>query len=304
MVLMKTTKKRILFADAALIVTAAIWGVNIFVVKDILGTIDPFALIAQRFLVAALLIGMYLAFARRLVFRQPLHSLGLGLLLWLVYIFQMYGIRYATPVNAVFIDELIIFFTPMFYFLFWGKRSSWLTWGSAGVAMIGFYCLIGGIGSVSLGDLLIVAATIVQSMYLILASGYMDKKSDPVSSCFLQFAVVGFLSLAVALFRGTPLEIPGLRSLWIVVFLILFPTLFAFLAQLSAQKYLSPVKAAMLLSIAPVFTLLVSAVMGNGNFSMIRILGIVLILGAVVVSSLPQLEPKETASLKIHKRTA
>ena len=299
---MKPTKKRILFADAALIVTAAIWGINVFIVKDILASIDPFALIAQRFLVATLLIGIFLLCSRRLRFDAPLHSLGLGCLLWLVYIFQMYGIRYATPVNAVFIDELIIFFTPMFYFLFWGKRSSWLTWGSAGVAIVGFFCLIGGLGQIGLGDLLIAAATVVQSFYLILVSGYMNKKADPVASCFLQFLVVGCLSLVVTQFRGTSLAIPDLRSLWIIIFLILFPTLFAFLSQLTAQKYLSPVKAAMLLSIAPIFTLLVSALKGTTDFSPERSTGIVLILGAVLISSLPQSENKLQISLKLHKK--
>lgn len=44
---MKPTKKRILYADAALIVTATIWGINVFIVKDILASIDPFALVAQ-----------------------------------------------------------------------------------------------------------------------------------------------------------------------------------------------------------------------------------------------------------------
>lgn len=278
--------QKTLLADGGLLFAAAIWGVNVFLVKDILDSVNPMALTAQRFFLASVVLGMWLLYRAKPLFTQFGHGILLGVLLWGFFVLTMFGIKYTSPINAVFIDELVIVFTPILYLLFWHKKSPLLTWLCVLVAMYGFYHLIGGISTINSGDFLILCAVCVQAVYMIMVSRFMKKSSDPVASCFQQFLVVGVLSAVISLVLQIPLIVHDPNSILLITFMVIFPTIFAFGAQVGAQKYISPVRASLLLSTSPLFAVAWSGFVLHKSLAPDQLVGGLLIVGAVMAASM------------------
>jgi drug/metabolite transporter (DMT)-like permease len=107
--------------------------------------------------------------------------------------------------------------------------------------------------------------------------------------CFQQFAFVGILIY----FWGYSIIslIPHDNSaIWIIVFLAIFPTLSAFVIQLLAQRFVSPLRVSLIFAFEPVFAALFAWTIGGEVFRPERALGGLLIFIAMVVSGLERPE--------------
>jgi len=104
--------------------------------------------------------------------------------------------------------------------------------------------------------------------------------------------MLGFVLLALALDGFGPQGLPALPNtlqFWgAILFLVLFCTLFAFVAQNYAIRRSTPTKVALLLGIEPVFGALFAILFLGEQLSMQTLLGGSLILSASLASSLQQ----------------
>ncbi|GAH27457.1 unnamed protein product [marine sediment metagenome] len=72
-----------------------------------------------------------------------------------------------------------------------------------------------------------------------------------------------------------------------ILFLTLFPTISAFIIQLTAQKFTLPIRVSLIFSLEPVFAALFAWTLGGETFILHRAFGGLLIFLAILISEIP-----------------
>ncbi len=274
-----------LIADIGLVYASAIWGTTFFIVKDVLKEIDPVILCAYRFLIAGLLMLPYLLLKRKPIFSNLLQGFILGFVLWAIYISQTIGLLYTTASNAAFITGLFVVFTPVFAFVFLKKKPSLMNIITILLAVVGLWYLTGGLHEMNKGDLITLITAVAYAMHIILAHIYMKDNLDPYILTFQQFITVALICFIASGVLNLPHSIDSYKVVWVMSYLILFPTLSAFLIQLLAQKITLPLKVSLIFSLEPVFGAIFAWTLGGEMFIASRAVGGLLIVIAIVLSN-------------------
>lgn len=274
-------------ADTGLVYAAAIWGATFYMVKNAVEYIDPIALVGYRFFIAAIILGLGLIIAKKRIFENFKSGIVLGLLLWLLYIPQTLGLKYTTAANSGFITGTFIMFVPLLVFLFHKKLPSFNRIFSVLLVIAGLWILTGGMSSINLGDLLTLICAVGYATHLFVSDIYMKRGLNPYVVTFQQFLVTGVLSFITLLLTGGSFKAGNAQVINAILFLALFPSLSAFIIQLWAQKFTSPLKVSIIFSLEPVFGALFSWTLGNEEFIAVRALGGIIIVAAMIISELP-----------------
>lgn len=306
-------------ATIGLIYCAAIWGSTFFVVRDAVDHVHPVTLVGYRFTLAALLL-LPLILARRMnpfagLFGNPVGAgaspapgrrlgislgpgLSLGLILWLLYIAQTWGLTITSAANSGFITGLFIVFVPFVAWLLDRSPILPVKLLAVAIATYGLFLLSGGMSGINSGDVLTLLAALTYAMHVLYTGRYAKQPHDPYVLTFQQVLVTGVLSLLTcglthglhALNPELPAFSFGLgnaHSAWAILFLTIFPTLSAFLLQLICQRYVDPLRTALIFVLEPVFGALFSWTLGGEAFIPLRALGGLLIVAAMLLSELP-----------------
>ena len=285
------TKRRTWLADIGLLYAAAIWGSTFFLVKDSLTDIDPITLVGYRFLLPAVLLGIYLWWRGIPLFKNWQAGLGLGTVLCALYIPQTVGLGITSAANSALITGLFVVFVPFFALLFFRRRSRWGQWLAVVISLLGLWFLTGGLTAVNKGDLITIVSAMSYAAHILLADHLLQKDLDPLVLNFQQDLVVGIISLALAATLQRSFAVASMRSIWVVVFLAIFPTLSAFIIQMLAQRHTTAVKVSLIFALEPVFGAVFAWTLGGEEFIVQRAFGGLLIFAAIVISNLTQLSP-------------
>lgn len=276
-----------LFAQAGLLYSAAIWGSTFFLVKNALDHISPLSLIAFRFLIAAFLMLVYLKAKKKKIFSKIGKGLALGLILWVVYFPQTVGLKFTTASNSGFITGLFIILVPIAGWVLFRRIPELKKIISVLMALAGLWVLTGGPGKINFGDSLTLITAVAYALHILCVGKFMESGADPYILTFQQFMFVGLFSLAGSLFTEGGLSWSSDSVWWIIVFLAIFPTMSAFLIQMVAQRFTSPLKVAIIFSMEPVFAAIFAWTMGGEKFAFHRGIGGLIIVAAILVSELP-----------------
>ena len=155
------------------------------------------------------------------------------------------------------------------------------------LALLGLWLLTGGLKEINIGDMLTLIAAVTYAFHILFADKYIKKKSDPYVLSFQQFFFIGVLSIITGIVFQLPTSFGTINTLRVVLFLTLFPTVSAFVIQLIAQKYTTPVKVALIFSMEPVFAAVFAWTLGNEVFIRNRAMGGLIIVIAMILSELP-----------------
>lgn len=246
--------KKQLGADLALLFVAAIWGATFVTVKNALADITPFYFNALRFSLAALILGV-ISWRKLPLLNKSLIASGslIGFFLFAGYSFQTIGLQYTSASNAGFITGLSVVLVP-FFSIYFSKKAPSLE------ATLGALMAAVGLGLLSLdetlhintGDFLVFLCAISFALHIIFVGRY-----SPVHDTFLlvtiQVAAVAVLSSFGAFFFEPPL--PALTGqVWVALLITaILATVVAFLVQNWMQKFTTPTRTAIILSMEPVF---------------------------------------------------
>jgi drug/metabolite transporter (DMT)-like permease len=85
------------------------------------------------------------------------------------------------------------------------------------------------------------------------------------------------------------------ETIWIIVFLALFPTLSAFLIQLLAQRHVPAIRVSLIFALEPVFAALFAWTVGGEEFLLRRAVGGVLIFVALIIAGPRRTKEGETS---------
>ena len=276
-------------AYLGLVYCAGVWGATFFMVKDALADVGPVAMVAYRFLIAALCL---LPWALRRPRPAALLREGfvLSLILTALYVGQTVGLGYTTASNCAFITGLFVVLVPILLLAIYRKPLAATQWLAVVVAVAGLWLLTGGVRGVNLGDGLSLIAAATYAAHLIFTDKCVRADADVVLLAFHQFWMTSAMAfLACAVTQG-PWAVASARGWGVILFLALFPTLSAFSLQILIQKKVPPLTASLGFSLEPVFAALFAWTLGGERLVPQRAAGGILIVAAMVLGELHRLD--------------
>lgn len=234
-----------------IIIVSLIWGSTFWIIKDALKHIPVTVLLSYRFLLAAFILLPWVYKYRQGLKQNLKAGLCMGIVLWLAYFLQFRGLTLTSATNSGFITGLYLIFVPFFQYFFYQKKLNLLQGVSVFITLFGLWFLTRGIQGVNLGDILTLLSAICIGLQIILVDRFTRAGTHLVLVNFIQFLLVGVLSLGTLLLTGESFWVGEKVSLIVILYLSLIATVACFFGQLWAQKFLSPIKASLLFMIEP-----------------------------------------------------
>lgn len=280
-------KQKSMLAGGGLLLAAFIWGFAFVVVKNALDVVPPIYMLAFRFTLAALALGV--------IFRKRLNNLNrtllrqgvvLGVFLFLAYAFQTVGCQYTTAGKNAFLTTVYVVIVPFLHWMLRGKRPDKYTVAAAWMALVGIGLLsLNSDLSINLGDVLTLICGFCYSFHMICIDKYTET-GDPVLLTVLQLAVVALLSWGIAPFYdgAFPMGVFSRDAIVAMLYLGFLSTMVGFMLQNIGQKFTAPATAALLLSFESVFGALFSALFLKERMSGRMIVGCALLFVSIILS--------------------
>jgi len=286
-------------ADLSLLLVAMMWGCTFLIVQGAVKVLPPLAFNSIRFTGAALLLALITAIFYRsewtkLSLRMVLHSMLLGVFLFMGYAFQTMGLLYTTTSNTGFITGLSVVLVPFLSLVLLKHAISRYTWFSAVLAAAGLYLLTftGSAMSVNKGDGLVLLCAVAFALQVAYTGVYAPRyPALPLAT--LQLAVVGLLSTAGSLMFDGAGTLAGAGELigdpdvlWALLISIGPTSAFAFWIQTACQKYTTPSRVAIIYAMEPVFAALTGLAFGGETLGTSALLGCLCILAGMLLAEL------------------
>ncbi len=286
-------------ADAVLVAVTFVWGSSFIVVNKVVQSSPPLKFLFWRFLLATLLVALFLRGHRRSA-GLARDGLVVGLLLAAGMSFQVVGQLETTASKAAFLTGLSVVLTPLAAYLRTRRLPSLENGFGITLASIGFFLLTfpSGGGVLNRGDLFVLGCGVVFAFYIVELAERAKRHdalwltaiqlavvaaSAALLSCLLRLPAVASFSAAAA--ESRPILWQG-TFLWSVLYLGSIGTVGTFFGQTWAQRHMSAVHAAILFALEPVFAALLAAWLLRERLGTRGILGGALVLAGIVVSEL------------------
>ncbi|HEY9896181.1 MAG TPA: EamA family transporter [Candidatus Sericytochromatia bacterium] len=262
-----------------LLVTTLIWGTTFPVIKQIMVSVSPMALVAVRFLLAALVFTPWLRQVNLPLLRD-------GMLLGSAYLASFVtltiGMETISADRAAFVLSLNIILVPLFG-LFLGQRLQAIAVVAAGVAITGIGIMSWEGGGLSLGDLWVFGSALSYAVYILLLETA-TLKHPPLALTAIQLA---FVAEASVLWAAPEImaQLPAIAAHWgQLMYLGLIVTATTTIAQAIAQRWVSAHETALIYTLEPVFAAVFSFWLLGEQLSRRGLAGAGLILAAMVLS--------------------
>lgn len=275
-----------------LVLANLFWAGNFVFGAMVVTQISPVSLTFSRWLCASFLLVPLAWLIERVSWRRALaewrlHALqsALGLVGYTLFLYWALG--FTTPISAAVISATNPAMIALAAALFLGDRL-------AGSRIVGLLLSFAGVlvvlsgGSVARilesgfnpGDLLIVAAVLVWTAYSLIGRRV---KTPPVTATAVQavFAIVLMMPFVLAFGVQLPTDAAGFTGL---AYIILFPSVASYALWNIGAGRIGPARAGIFLNLLPVFTVLISVLLG-AELSPAHIVGGVLVLAGVYLTS-------------------
>ena len=269
----------------ALFAATLIWGTSFVVLKSTLDSVGVLTVLAVRFLAAAFIMALpTLRFFRGAGAAAIKSGALMGVLLFLSYIFQTYGLASTTPGKNAFLTSAYCIIVPFLCWLLRGARPDRYNVAAALIC-------VSGVGMVSLdsdlsmnpGDGLTLVCGIFFAFHIIVTDRFAGRYNILVLTV-TQMATAGLLSIAGALiFEPVPPSIPS-GAVLPLMYLCLMCTGVCFFLQTYGQKRTSPASASVIMTFESVFGAALSVLTGSEELSPRLFIGFGLIFLAVLIS--------------------
>lgn len=215
-------------------------------------------------------IGGYVIFHKK-INQMTMKDFRLGLLFGIInfvaYYLQTYGLRYTTPAKNAFLTTLYVALAPLLLWVFWHERPQRKTYFAVTLAIIGMAIITNVINTglhFNYGDLLTLLSAIFWALQIIFFGKYAAQSSSPWVLIFMIGACQGLLGwITTALFeRASLAHVNWVQGLIAVAILAIFVTFLAQGIQITAQSYTDATSAGLLLMLESFFASIISVIMG------------------------------------------
>lgn len=272
--------------DAVLLVVALVWGSSYLSAQTAVAALPVLTVLFARYALSAVACLGALGAARRGPRRwtrdEVRAGLPLGVTQAVVLVVETYGVAHTSAANAGLIISLTIVLTPLL------DRSGHpgglppSFYAAAGVCVLAVALLMSGNGfhAPRPGDLLMLAAAGVRAVHVALVGRFTARRAvRPLQLTVLQTLVGTALFLPPAAATGLSGLVRADAATWTqLLYLALFCSVFAFLAQTWAVQRTSASRASLLLGTEPVWAAVVGVALGGDRFGPLTGLGAALMV--------------------------
>lgn len=284
------SKRGISFLSKLALLTATIiWGSTFFIMEGTIKNIEIYTLLAFRFSLSALILGIVLFKKLKTLNKEYLlFGFIMGLFVVLAYIFQTFGLadEGTTPGKNAFLTAIYCIIVPFISWAVTKEKPDSYNIISAILCLLGI-ALVSTSGndfsSICKGDLLTLLGGIFFALHLVAVSIF-AKNRDILLLTMLQFFFAAVFSWILALFYNViPKEI-DYTSAVSIIYLAVVATCICYILQNVGQKYTSPTSAALILSLEAVFGVIFSIIFTEEKLNERLILGFAIIFISIIIS--------------------
>jgi drug/metabolite transporter (DMT)-like permease len=282
-------------ATLLLISVTAVWGSTFFLIRDLVEHVPSADFLAVRFAIAALV--MFAVFRRHtlaLSRADVLTGLGLGGLYGAAQLLQTTGLEHTDASVSGFVTGTYVVLTPVFGALLLRDRITGSTWVAVGLATAGLAVLSLRGMAVGYGEALTLASAALYALH-ILGLGRFSRPHTATGLATVQAFVIAVLCFGAAVPDGVTL--PSTGGQWTsLVYMALVAGAVALWAQTWAQSHLPATRAAIVMTLEPVFAAFFAVLAGGERLTARMLGGGALVLTAMyVVELLGRRKPEVTA---------
>jgi len=268
----------------ALLLMTAVWGVTFVQVKDAVELYPIFLFLTLRFAVASAALGVPFAGRLRLLDRRGLAAgLLLGAFLATGYGLQTVGLSKASVTSTGFITGLFVPLTPVFAALIFRDRIGRSGWIGTALATAGLALLSGVEVGSAVASLLLFGGACSFALHIVFTSRFAPRY-DIAALTLLQM-VAAFAAFGIIGLSTESLERPTGWTVWGAILVTgLFASALGFVVQTWAQSKTTATKAALVITMEPVFAGLFGYLLAGDRLSAIAWVGAAVILGGMLVA--------------------
>jgi drug/metabolite transporter (DMT)-like permease len=273
-----------------LIGVTAVWGWTFVVVQDAISAYGVLGFLALRFALASVALASLLVGMTR---RTLLVGSGIGLVLAMGYLFQTLGLLYTTPTNSGLITGLFVVFAPLTARVLFKVHVSRQVVAAVILSLTGLVLLAGQSPSgVRIGDALTVVCAMALGIHIALLSRYAREHNAGSLALAQMLSMAVLFSLMWPLFE--PVAVPPREVILAIVLTGLVASAVAFYVQTTVQQRIPAARAAIILTMEPVFAAFFGYWLAADRLSPVQIAGAALILSALFVGEvLPELRRRK-----------
>ncbi len=284
-----------LIGISLLFITTIVWGSSFIVLKETISSLSEFYVLAIRFTVSAIIIG--LVFIKKIIKinkKTILSGIVLGVILTFAYDIQTFGLATTSPARNAFLTGSYCVLTPFFAWFLIKKKPSTFNVIAAFLCIIGIGFVVFSNGfdltGIYIGDLLTLIAAIFYALQIIYIDKYQGEGQDSMQLLVVELLTVGVVNIILSLIFDAPKGIQvyalNLDQILKIGYLTLFCTLMAQFFMMLGQKLTTANQASVILSLESVFGALFSVIFGSEKVTAFLIIGFLIIFIAVYVNEL------------------
>ncbi|NRF30041.1 DMT family transporter [Vibrio coralliilyticus] len=279
--------------ESLLLLVAIFWGTSYGLTKSALAYTSVLVFISIRFSITFLcLLPVVIRDFRRGLNKDWKIAIPTGFILSAIFFCEVFGVSQTSASNAAFLISLSVILTAFAELLINKKKVSNTLWGLTACSVAGVLLLTSEESvefSLNSGDYFILTAALLRALMVTMTKRFTEGKVITTSTLTsLQSLVVALVAIvcAVTYLPTSEFVVPASWEFWLtVIYLVLFCTLFAFYVQNYAVRRTSPTRVSLLMGSEPLFGALFAMAWLQESFTTVQVIGGVLILFSVVITS-------------------
>lgn len=280
-------------ADRYLLAITLIWGSTFAITKFTLTDLPPLLLQGTRFLVAAVMVGIYTWRDIKTTSRRSLRAgVLLGMLLGTGFALQTAGLVETTASKAGFLTGTMVVFTPLLQMAIERRHPSFGNAIAVLIVGVGLYIFTSPAGSsFNLGDMLVLCCAVVFAFYIVYLDVFTKERFDR-EIVFWQFVVTAAIGFIASPILNESAPVYSTSAIGAVLYLAFFASTIAIFVQSKYQRETTPTKAAIIFTMEPIFAAIIAYFALSETMSGVEILGALIMFAGLLFSELHAAHPR------------
>lgn len=288
--------------EILLFITAIIWGSGYIGMKIALEHLTVFQIMAGRFILATILLGLIFYKKLKLISKSVLwKGAVLGSILFIAFTVQTIGLDYTTPSKNAFLTAVNVMIVPVIAYVIYKRKFDRFEMLAAMLAVvgIGFLSLHGSL-TMNIGDFFSLMSAIGFAFDIFYTNVFV-KTEDALALTIVQFFMASILSsVAVILIGEVPTDVSA-EGISVILYLGVVCTTIAYVCQNIGMQYADPTKSALILSTEALFGTVFSVIILHEMLTGRMIVGGIFILLAIIIAEIkPTFKPQKHSESKVH----
>lgn len=280
------------WAVLGLLAVTAAWGSTFFLLKDVVERVPASDFLAVRFALAAAAVWLI---APRSVSRLTAAERRSGIVLGVVYggaqLLQTVGLQTTSASVSGFVTGMYVVFTPLLGALLLRARIGRTVWIAVGLSTAGLGVLSLQGFSIGGGEALTLASAFLYAVHIV-GLGVWSSARSAIGLTVVQLLTITVVCGAAAAPGGIALPQTG-ADWFALVYMALVAGAAALVVQTWAQAHLSATRAAIIMTMEPVWAGFFAVLLGGERLGLRVVLGGGLVLAAMYLVELGPRKPDE-----------